>query len=228
VDTFIALSEFSRAKHREFGFPREMEVLPNFLPDPDPRTREQESGGRPHERPYFLFVGRLEQFKGLDQVIDLVTTNDAGDLVVIGDGSELAALRARAAASPRIRFLGRLAVEELGPFYRHAVALIAPSRGFETFGMSLIEAFGQSTPVIARRLGSFPEIVNKSGGGVLFDTSAELLSSMRSLLDSPGLRNMLGRRGYDAYLQYWSEGAVVPQYLNIMERAMARRAATHS
>ena len=27
------MSEFSRAKHHEFGFPREMEVIPYFLPD---------------------------------------------------------------------------------------------------------------------------------------------------------------------------------------------------
>ena len=32
VDAFVALSRFSRDKHREFGFPREMEVLPHFLP----------------------------------------------------------------------------------------------------------------------------------------------------------------------------------------------------
>ena len=69
VDTFIALSEFSRAKHREFGFPREMEILPNFLPDPDPKARERNTGARPYERPYFLFVGRLERIKGLDQVL---------------------------------------------------------------------------------------------------------------------------------------------------------------
>src|SRR5439155_7413318 len=31
IDTFIAMSEFSRDKHREFGFPREMEILPSFL-----------------------------------------------------------------------------------------------------------------------------------------------------------------------------------------------------
>jgi hypothetical protein len=32
IDAFIALSEFSRAKHREFGLSAEMEVLPYFLP----------------------------------------------------------------------------------------------------------------------------------------------------------------------------------------------------
>ena len=36
-DAVIAMSEFSRDKHREFGFTREMEVLPYFLPDPETR-----------------------------------------------------------------------------------------------------------------------------------------------------------------------------------------------
>jgi hypothetical protein len=31
VDAFIAMSEFSRRKHHDFGFPKEMEVLPYFL-----------------------------------------------------------------------------------------------------------------------------------------------------------------------------------------------------
>jgi len=39
VDTFIALSEFSRQKHREFGFPRDMEVLPPIVFEPAERDR---------------------------------------------------------------------------------------------------------------------------------------------------------------------------------------------
>ena len=41
VDVFIAKSEFSREKHREFGFTREMEVLPYFLPDLEPPGRRR-------------------------------------------------------------------------------------------------------------------------------------------------------------------------------------------
>ncbi|HSM18400.1 MAG TPA: glycosyltransferase, partial [Gemmatimonadales bacterium] len=51
VDAFIAMSEFSRRKHQEFGFSRDMEVLPYFLPD-DELERPQ-SGAPPHPRPYF-------------------------------------------------------------------------------------------------------------------------------------------------------------------------------
>ena len=67
VDAFIAMSRFSRDKHREFGFPRDMEVLPGFMSDPGPPRRR---APRPAERPYFLFVGRLESIKGLEDVID--------------------------------------------------------------------------------------------------------------------------------------------------------------
>src|SRR5262249_30654563 len=83
VDAFIAMSEFSRKKHYEFGFPVAMKVLPYFLADPGP---VHPPSPRPHSRPYFLFVGRLERIKGLDDVIPLFARYDDADLLVIGDG----------------------------------------------------------------------------------------------------------------------------------------------
>lgn len=222
VDTFIAMSEFSRAKHREFGFPREMEVLPHVLPDPDPATRHA-GVRRPFDRPYFLFVGRLERIKGLDELIDLFLRYDAADLLVIGDGTDGAALRRLARDSPRVHFLGWMPADELGPYYRHAVALVAPSMCFETFGLTLIEAFSCGTPVVARRIGPFPEIVDQAGGGLLFDTPTELAAALRALQNDPARRTALGGAGYDAYLRVWSESAVIPRYLDVVEQAAARR-----
>ena len=166
VDAFIAMSEFSRAKHREFGFPRDMEVLPYFLPDPEPGGAKVE-GASPHPRPYFLFVGRLEKIKGLDDVIPVFGEYSGADLVIAGDGDYAATLRERAQGLARVHFLGRVGLDELRQYYEHAVALIVPSVCFETFGIILIEAFKQGTPVIARRIGPFPEIVTNSGGGEL-------------------------------------------------------------
>ena len=55
VDAFIAMSEFSRAKHREFGFPFEMQVVPYFLPDGPEAPLAPEPA---HDRPFFLFVAQ--------------------------------------------------------------------------------------------------------------------------------------------------------------------------
>jgi len=218
VDAFIAMSEFSRAKHREFGFPRDMEVLPYFLPDPEPGGAKV-GGASPHPRPYFLFVGRLEKIKGLDDVIPVFGDYSGADLVIAGDGEYAATLRQRAKGLARVHFLGRVGLDELRRYYEHAVALIVPSVCFETFGIILIEAFKQGTPVIARRIGPFPEIVASSGGGELFATQEELTAAMTRLQENPDHRARLAQAGYQAFLQHWCESAVVPAYLDIVARA---------
>ncbi len=226
VDTFIAMSEFSRRKHEEFGFPREMEVLPYFLPDPEPEELAGGGGERPHERPYFLFVGRLERIKGLDDVIPVFRDFDGADLLIAGDGEYGETLRELAAGIDRVHFLGRVAPDELRGYYDHAVALIVPSVCFETFGIILIEAFRQGTPVLARRLGPFPEIVEHSGGGELFWTAEELVLAMRRMLGDPGHRDGLAQAGHEAFLETWTESAVLPRYLDLVRRAAEQQGKT--
>lgn len=227
VDAFIAMSEFSRDKHREFGFEREMEVLPYFLPDPGPEGEPVPSAGpAPNDRPYFFFAGRLERIKGLDDVIPAFRDYPGADLLIAGDGTHGDVLRRLAAGMPNVKFLGRVAPEELRRYYQNAIALVVPSECYETFGIVLIESFRQGTPVIARRLGPFPEIVEQSGGGELFSTREELLAAMRRLQCDPAYRESLAERGYAAYVERWSEHVVVPQYLDIVRRAAARRGHT--
>jgi glycosyltransferase involved in cell wall biosynthesis len=223
IDTFIALSEFSRAKHREFGFARDMEVLPPIVFDADVEGIDAPAA-RPHPRPYFFFAGRLERIKGLDDVIPLF--RDGGveaDLLIAGAGAHEPVLRALAGDSPRVRFVGHLAPDRLAPLYRYAIAHIAPSVCYETFGNTLVEAFRQRTPVVARRLGPFPEIVAHAGAGELFDDVAELKPLLHRLIAEPAHRDRLGAAGRSAYEVTWSERAIVPRYLEIADRALARR-----
>jgi glycosyltransferase involved in cell wall biosynthesis len=225
VDAFVAMSEFSRAKHREFGFPFEMEVVPYFLPDLPPgaeRPRRAESG-RIHARPYFLFVGRLERIKGLDQVIPLFGEHRDADLVIAGSGEHEPELRRVAEGLEGVRFLGRVPNDELARAYRDCEALIVPSICYETFGIILIEAFRAGAPVIARRLGPFPEIVERAGGGELFSTSAELVAAMRRIQGDPAHRERLAEAGFRAFASHWSESAVVPRYLEVVARAAERK-----
>jgi glycosyltransferase involved in cell wall biosynthesis len=220
VDAFIAKSEFSRDKHREFGFPRPMNVIPYFLPSGASPAGVAE---RPQERPYFLFVGRLEKIKGLDDVIPAFRDYPDAELLIAGDGEYGDTLRALGEGIPNVRFLGRIAPEELRALYAHAVALIVPSVCFETFGIILIEAFRQGTPVVARRLGPFPEIVDAAGGGELFETEQELVEALRRSLAGGTRRRQLGERGRNAFHRHWCERVVVPQYLDIVARAARKR-----
>jgi glycosyltransferase involved in cell wall biosynthesis len=219
VDRFIAMSEFSRKKHAEYGFPFEMEVLPYFLPDPEPEPAPAAEADPPHERPYFLFVGRLEMIKGLQEVIPLFQRYDAAELVIAGAGDYEPELRALAAGNPRVRFLGRVPLEQLARYYRHALSLIVPSLCYETFGIIVIEAFRQRTPVIARRIGPLPETVEQAGGGELFSSVDELEAAMARIQRQPALRAQYAEAGYQAYVDHYSESQVVPRYLDVIRRA---------
>lgn len=221
VDAFIAMSEFSRAKHAEFGFPFDMQVLPYFLPDPPAgagRPR-RDARARAHPRPFFFFVGRLEKIKGLDDVIPLFRDYADADLLIAGSGDYAEHLKQLAQGNQRVHFLGRVSNEDLARYYRDCEALIVPSICYETFGIILIEAWSHGAPVIARRLGPFPEIVEPAGGGELFSTPEELRGLMHRLQHEPGLRDRLADSGYSAFLSRWSEAAVIPRYLEIVERA---------
>jgi glycosyltransferase involved in cell wall biosynthesis len=221
VDAFLALSEFSARKHREFGFETPMEVFPSFLPD-DAAPAAVPQRGRDTEQ-YFLFVGRLEAIKGLDDVIPLFDESSKASLWIAGTGAHEPALRELARNRPKVRFLGHLPADELRSLYRNAIALLIPSRCYEVFPLVALEAFREGTPIVARRLGPLPEIVESTGGGLLFSTPAELRSALGALEADAGKRDALGAAALSAFGERWSESAVLSRYFALIRRIAERR-----
>jgi glycosyltransferase involved in cell wall biosynthesis len=226
VSAFIAVSEFSRRKHKEFGFPRDMVVLPGMAAEPatDARASQRDNAGVSITgRPYFLFVGRLERLKGLQDVIPLFRAYQDADLVVIGEGSYRPELEALAAGIPGVRFLGQMDHAKISEFYAGAVATLVPSATFESFGIVVVESFAHRTPVIARDLGALPELIEQSRGGALFSTPAGLVQAMQRIQHDVEFREECARNGYAAFRERWSEAAVIPRYLEIVRQQIAGR-----
>lgn len=221
VDEFIAFSEFSRLKHREFGFPRDMRVLPCFVPPPGALGPGRDAS--PHDRPYFLFSGRLERMKGLDDVIPVFRRYAAADLLIAGEGSHMPELMRLAEGIPQVRFLGSLAYDRLQWYYEHAIATIVCTIGFETFGAVVAESLAHRTPVIGRDRSSVGESVRLSGGGELFTDPPTLLRALERLGGDAAHRAACAASGYLAYTQRWSEDAVVPAYLDLVFEVLNRR-----
>ena len=209
IDLLIAKSYFSKEMHKKFGLRQDMTVLPYFLPDMD---LEDMPDPAQHERPYFLFVGRLEKIKGLQDVFPAFDKYPDADLLILGDGEYSEELKALAASNDRIKFLGRKPLDELTAYYRGALGLIVPSVCYETFGIILIESFRLGTPVIAHKLGPFPEIVEKSEGGVLYETEDELINAMKTIQSDPDWRATHGAAARLGFENYWSENSVLTAY----------------
>src|SRR5262249_24810943 len=125
VDQFISPSRFTANMHAERGFPRPVAHLPYFIDRVDHDW--QHPGPRPQEKPYYLFVGRLEAIKGLQTVLELWKTIEYADLLVAGTGNYEQQLRAQAGGNPRIKFLGAVPPHALGTLYVHSLACLVPS-----------------------------------------------------------------------------------------------------
>ena len=228
IDAFCALSRFSAAKHREFGFNRDMQVLPLFLPDVTPACENPPpSVCSVADRPFFLFVGRLEHIKGLQDVIPLFDDDGPADLWIAGSGNYESELRQLAGNRRCVRFLGAQTQEQLRKLYRRALAVVLPSICYEVFPMVTLEAFREGTPIVARRLGPYLEIVTQSQGGLLFETRDELAHALSLLTHDDDLRTKLGQAGYQAFQSNWHEAVFLERYFALIQRIARERQLGH-
>src|SRR5262249_51834220 len=141
ADALLAPNEYTARRHREAGLKPPIHVLPLF-----PTIEPQPSGSPRHERPRFLFAGRLFAPKGIVQLLEEFVRLPNYDLLVAGDGEMRRELESRFACYPNIRFLGLIPQSDLGRALHDATALIYPSLVPETFGLSIVEAFACGTP----------------------------------------------------------------------------------
>lgn len=212
VDAFLAPSEFAKGSHLANGFPAPIRCLPHFLADPT----ESSSSQSIHQRPFFLFVGRLEKIKGVQVLLEQFSHFKEADLIIVGSGNYEATLKDLALGMEHVHFLGRMSSARLSEYYRQAVAVIVPSLCYETFGLVPLEAFSTATPVIVNNIGALPEVI-KDGGGIAYSCAAELLAAMNKLLNNSQLRNQIGQQGLLNFRTNYSEDTHIERYLNLIK-----------
>jgi len=163
VDVYFTLTEFARQKFIEGGFPAErVLVKPNCI-DPDPGIGTGDGG-------YFVFVGRLSPEKGVDTLLSAWEQVDPSkSLKIIGDGPLAPHVRAACERLPNVQWCGALAHEDTLAVIGRAAALVMPSRWYETFGRTIIEAYAKGTPVVASNLGAMADLVVPEKTGLLFE-----------------------------------------------------------
>ena len=175
------------------------------------------------ERPYFLFVGRLEKLKGAHTLIPHFLNQHAIDLLIIGQGNEEAQLRQLAGDSTHIHFAGWRQGDMLKAAYAHAIATVVPSLTYETFGLVVVESFSQGTPAIAHDLGALPELIEASGAGFTYANADELGVAIQTLQNDVTLRKSMGEAGRKAFEMQWTEAQHLKGYVELIAQLNARR-----
>ncbi|MEX0805587.1 MAG: glycosyltransferase family 4 protein [Candidatus Binatia bacterium] len=223
VDAFIAPSRFSKDLHNRLGLKAPIVHVPHFVPGAGNGTPLPLRRNQPEQKPYFLFVGRLEKIKGLQTIIPIFRDYEKAQLWIAGEGTYGAHLRLLAEGSDNVRFLGHRTKDELQALYRDATALIAPSLSLEVFALVILEAFVQGTPAIVRNIGGMPEIIQESGGGFIYNSEEDLLAAMERLLTDSSCRDQLGACGYKALEEKWTADAHLRSYLGLIGQIAVAR-----
>lgn len=221
LDRLISPSEFTKEKHERDGIGIRIDVLPHFLPRKSVTDKKEELKNVNRDTPYFLFVGRLEKIKGVQDLISVFKQSQEYNLYIAGAGNYETELRDMASGFSNIKFLGHVEQASLSYWYEKATALIVPSLCFEVFGMVVLEAYAVKTPVIVKDCGALPEVVNRGGGGIVYSSEKELSTAVRQLANSDDLRKKMGDAGHDSYLKLWTEDRHVDSYLKLIANIYA-------
>ncbi|MGA8015400.1 MAG: glycosyltransferase family 4 protein [Candidatus Dormiibacterota bacterium] len=178
-----------------------------------------------------LFVGRMEQRKGLPTLLDaygrLRQRRSDARLVVVGDGPMRWAYERQCEAKgvPDIAFLGHVPPPVLPRIYASADIFCSPAIRGESFGIVLLEAMASGVPVIASAIPGFSQVVESGRDGLLVPPRQPdaWSQALESLLGEPGRRTSMGRRGIEKARRYdWR--VVVPHILDVYSEARERAA----
>ena len=164
IDKFIVLTRFQKELLRNLEIAdSKLVVKPHFIPD-EKRPKFQKC-----MEPYVVFVGRLEENKGILTLLKAFEKVNDIRLKIIGDGPLYDDIIALSADCSNIDVLGKQDNVTVLEKIAHAQFLLMPSELYETFGLTIIEAYACGTPVIASELGTRKDLVVDGVTGYLFE-----------------------------------------------------------
>jgi len=172
-----------------------------------------------------LFVGRIAPEKGVADSIELARRVDIPLKIVakVHDPSEIALheqLVAPAVATGDVEFLGELPPSARDPLYASVRATLMLGAWPEPFGLVAIESLATGTPVIARRAGALPEIVEHGIDGYIVDDLDEAEHAVR-LLDRLD-RRVIRRRAITRFSASRMADGYLAAYRSVLRRRQDR------
>ena len=187
INTYIALTEFSRQKLIEGGLPGyKIAVKPNFI--------SKDPGQGSGRGDFALFVGRLSPEKGIQTLLS--AWNMLGETIplkIVGDGPDSEKVAKEAKSLPTLEYMGRLDNDQVLTMMREAMFLVFPSLWYENFPMTIIEAFATGLPVLASKLGNTATLIQTGKTGLHFRAgdAADLAAQVEWMIQNPDARKQM-------------------------------------
>jgi len=151
-----------------------------------------------------LFVGRLEQRKGLPYLLkaykEIKIENPNCRLIVVGPGSRYRKIYERLVKHRGLQdvvFVGYVSYDELPRYYKTADIYCSPATGRESFGIVLLEAMAVGKPVVASSIEGYANVVTHGVDGFLVPPkdAKQLAQALLALMSDEPLRQQMGAKG---------------------------------
>ena len=205
VDAFLCPSNFLLNKFKQFGFDDsrlyltnycyDIELIDNFIDNHKIQTQKED---------YILYVGRIEQIKGVKTLLDALKGTNL-KLKIVGVGTELDNLVNYTLVNQiqNVEFMGFQHKDAVFNLTINCKFVVCPSEWYENFPFSITESFLFSKPVIGSNIGGIPELVIDGETGYLFEpgNSSDLRQKLLKLA-SDG--NLIKKMGGNARLHAYS------------------------
>jgi glycosyltransferase involved in cell wall biosynthesis len=191
---------------------RRIRVIPNYVDTERFRPRPNGRGSSPR----ICFVGRLDDQKNPIALVEAVSGLEA-ELVMVGAGRLQGAVeRVAADRGVRLSLQGRLPHAELPELFATCDLFVLPSN-YEGHPKALLEAMAAGLPVIGTNVDGVRSLLRDGENALVTGTSApELHEAIRTLVDSPGLRERLGRAARDFVVENYALAKIAPLELGIV------------
>ncbi|NEX16522.1 MAG: glycosyltransferase family 4 protein [Halochromatium sp.] len=208
--------------------PMGVDLQQQFTPDPK---------GTPRQTHELLFVGRLVEKKGVDQLLralpQILETHPKTGLVIAGGGPlepDLKRLTETLGLVGRVEFRGMLTQAELPTLYRRATLFVAPFRigrsgDQEGLGLVLVEASGCGCPVICGNVAAVQDVIESDHSGVLInpDDTEALAAAIVALLSDPQRRERLAVQARARCLERFDWGVIAKRYREQLMQSIESR-----
>jgi glycosyltransferase involved in cell wall biosynthesis len=191
---------------------------------------------QPHNRPTIGYLARFVAGKGIGVLVEAfillkkrnaipdVRLRCAGSMTA-GDARYVETLRAKltaAGCAGDVEFLPNVSREEKIAFLQSLDVFSVPAMSSEAFGLYAVEALAAGVPVVLPNSWAFPEIVDASGGGVLFEpgkspetSAAALADALEEIFRNPARARALGAAGREAALEKYSLRAMAASFAGL-------------
>jgi len=216
VDGFIAPTRYYAAHAAEhFGLDGErVHYVPMGV------AVDEALGGAAAAEPFTIgYLARLCPEKGLGQLCDAFAALRAAGRECrlriagyLGEGDRPFWRHTRRMLEGRglagaFEYLGEVDLEGKCRFLRSLHVLSVPATYRESKGLYLLEAMACGVPVVQPVHGSFPELIEATGGGLLYEPAkpAALVQALGRMMDDPELRANLGAAGRAGVLAGFTE-----------------------